>query len=122
MRFLLDANMPRLALALLVQHGHEAEHVKDIGLGNAPDGEIAARACADGAVLVTRDLDFADVRRYPPQSTPGFLVLRIPDDWTAQQIVALLGRFLSMDSLVGSISGHLAILDQRQVRFRPPLG
>jgi hypothetical protein len=40
MRFLLDANMPRSALALLVQHGHEAEHVKDIGLGDAPDSEI----------------------------------------------------------------------------------
>jgi predicted nuclease of predicted toxin-antitoxin system len=99
MRFLLDANMPRSALALLMQHGHEAEHVKDIGLGNAPDGEIAAQAFADGAVLVTRDLDFADVRRYPPQRTPGFLVLRIPDDWTAKQIVALLGRFLSMESV-----------------------
>ena len=121
MRFLLDANMPRSALALLVQHGHEAEHVKDIGLGNAPDVEIAARACADGAVLVTRDLDFADVRRYPTQTAPGFLVLRIPDDWTARQIVTLLGQFLAMDSLVASIPGHLAILDQRQARFRPPL-
>jgi len=122
MRFLLDANMPRSALALLVQDGHEAEHVKDTGLGDAPDGEIAARACVDGAVLITRDLDFADVRRYPPQTVPGFIVLRVPDDWNAQQIVMLLGRFLAMDALVFATAGHLAILDQHQVRFRPPLG
>ncbi|WP_295433925.1 DUF5615 family PIN-like protein [uncultured Thiodictyon sp.] len=122
MRFLLDANMPRSVLALLLQVGHEAEHVKDIGFGDARDDEIAARACTDGAILVTRDLDFADVRRYVPQAAPGFLVLRVPDDWTAQQIVALLGRFLAMDSLVAALPGHLAILDQHQVRFRPPLG
>ena len=122
MRFLLDANMPRSVLALFAQHGHEVEHVKDIGFGAAPDREIADRARTDGAVLVTRDLDFADVRRFPPQTAPGFLVLRIPDDWTAPRIVALLARFLSMDSLVASLPGHLAILDQRQARFRPPLG
>ena len=121
MRFLLDANMPRSALALFVQHGHQAEHVKDIGFGDAPDGKIASRARADSAVLVTRDLDFADVRRYPPQIAPGLLVMRIPDDWTAQQIVAVLGQFLALDSLVASLPGHLAILDQRQARFRPPL-
>lgn len=122
MRFLLDANMPRAALTALARHGHLADHVKDLSLGAAPDDEIAARARADGAVLVTRDLDFADVRSYPPRETPGLLVLRVPDDWTAIRIVALLDQFLSMDSLVACLPGHLAILDQHQVRFRPALG
>jgi hypothetical protein len=32
-----------------------------------PDSDIAARAQATGAVLLTRDLDFADIRQYPPE-------------------------------------------------------
>ena len=74
------------------------------------------------AVLVTRDLDFADVRSYPPQGTPGLLVLRVPDDWASTRIASVLEQFLSMESLVASLPDHLAILDQRQVRFRPALG
>jgi predicted nuclease of predicted toxin-antitoxin system len=33
----------------------------------APDEDIGASARYSGAVLLTRDLDFADIRRYPPE-------------------------------------------------------
>jgi predicted nuclease of predicted toxin-antitoxin system len=119
---LLDANMPRSSLALLLRYGHSADHAKDLGLGDAPDGAIAARVRAEGAVLVTRDLDFADIRGYPPQDGPGILVFRVPDHWTAAHIVAPLDRFPSTESLAERLPGHLAILDRPQVRFRPALG
>ena len=121
MRILLDANMPRSALAVPRRHGHDAEHVRDTGLGAAGDAEVAARARADGAVLVTRDLDFADVRNYPAAGTPGMLVLRVPDDRTTRRIVDLLDKLLAMDALVARLPGHLAILDPHHVRFRPAL-
>ena len=76
MRFLRDANMPRSALAALRAFGHTADHVRDIGLGDATDDQIAASAADAAATLVSRDLDFADVRRFPPQDTQGILVLR----------------------------------------------
>jgi len=44
MRFLVDANMPWSTLALLANLGHQGEHARDIGLGHAPDAEIAAHA------------------------------------------------------------------------------
>jgi predicted nuclease of predicted toxin-antitoxin system len=43
MRFLVDANMPRSTLALLASLGHTGERARDLGLGHAPDAEIAAR-------------------------------------------------------------------------------
>jgi hypothetical protein len=46
-RFLLDANKPRSALEALRAYGHEAVHVRDIGLGDASDALIAERARAD---------------------------------------------------------------------------
>jgi predicted nuclease of predicted toxin-antitoxin system len=121
MRFLVDANMPRSRLALLADLGHTGEHAGDIGLGNAPDSRIAARARSTGAALLTRDLDFADIRHYPPADYQGILVLRMPDDAVAQAIVNLLRRFLKQTELAAQLPGHLVILERERVRFRPAL-
>ena len=68
MKFLLDANMPRSVIAVCKARGHDAIHVADQGIGSAPDDEIAAFARSGGQVLLTRDLDFSDIRTYPPQN------------------------------------------------------
>jgi predicted nuclease of predicted toxin-antitoxin system len=121
MDFLLDANMPRSALRTFIDAGHRVWHVRDIGLGDAPDERIDEYARAQSLILVTRDLDFADTRNYPPENSPGRLVLRIDDTSTATEIAQLLQRFLLMVELVSQIPAHLAILDTNRVRFRPAL-
>jgi len=121
MRFLIDANMPRSIIALVTNLGHEVEFARDIGLGAAPDQEIAARAQASGAALLTRDLDFADVRRYPPALYSGIIVLRLPDGMIAKDIVRVTERFLQDSTFVGNLAGRLAIVEQDRVRFRPAL-
>ncbi len=121
MRFLVDANMPRSTLALLAGLGHVGEHARDLGLGNAPDTQIAARARESGAAILTRDVDFADIRHYPPHDFAGIIVLRMPDDAVAQAIVNLLERFLKQAELVAQLPGHLVILEPDRVRFRPAL-
>ena len=121
MRFLVDANLPHSTLPLLQSLGHRAEHVRDIGLGNAPDVQIAGHARRHGAVLLTRDLDFADIRNYPPPDYNGLIVLRVRDDALAWEIVNLLERFLHRTELVARIPGHLVILEEDRVRFRPAL-
>ena len=62
MKFLVDAQLPPALCGWLRERGHEAEHVGDAGLLAASDPEIAARAEADGAVLVSKDEDFATLR------------------------------------------------------------
>ena len=121
MRVLLDANMPRSALSLLERHGHSVEHSRDIGLGNVPDAQVAARAIETSAVLMTRDLDFADIRRYPPMGHPGIVVLRMADDAVAADIVQLIERFIQRTDLIAKLPGHLIILEPARVRFRPPV-
>jgi predicted nuclease of predicted toxin-antitoxin system len=82
-RFLVDANVPRSALGAFARSGHQAEHVNDVGLKDAPDEQIARRAQETRAAIVTRDLDFADIRRYPPADYHGIVVMRLPDDANA---------------------------------------
>jgi len=121
MRFLLDANLPRAAIEAVDKHGHQVEFARDIGLGAAPDVQIAARARQTGAALITRDLDFSDIRQYPPQQYAGIVVLRLPDHFTAAEIIAVLAKFFAEPRFLENLPGHLAIVDEIRVRFRPPL-
>jgi predicted nuclease of predicted toxin-antitoxin system len=60
MRFLIDADLPRSTAALLEQYHHEATDVRDIGLREAKDREIAAYARGQGLSLITGDFDFSE--------------------------------------------------------------
>jgi predicted nuclease of predicted toxin-antitoxin system len=120
-RFLLDANLPRMAVDAVRDAGHLAEFARDIGLGGASDATIAAHARATRAALVTRDLDFADVRQYPPEHYEGIVVLRLSDNAVASEIAGAVRRFVSADEFLRELRGRLAIVEHDRVRFRPPL-
>ncbi|WP_425571936.1 DUF5615 family PIN-like protein, partial [Nocardioides dubius] len=59
MRFLVDAQLPLALARLLEEHGHQAEHVTDIGPGDAPDRELWRYALDNDAVIITKDEDFS---------------------------------------------------------------
>jgi predicted nuclease of predicted toxin-antitoxin system len=65
-RFKLDENLPGDAVALFGASGHDAQTVLDEELGGKPDREVIEVAREEGRIFVTHDVDFADVRRYPP--------------------------------------------------------
>ena len=121
MRFLIDANLPRSVAALLIQHGHQVDFLRDAGLAALPDELVASRAQKTHATLVTRDLDFSDVRQYPPDDYFGIVVIRVPDDFVAAEIVQLLERFVQQANFLNQLIGRLAIIEPERVRFRPAL-
>lgn len=77
MRFKLDENVPVQLKRLFTESGHDAEAVVDEGMRGAPDGEVAAACLAEERVLLTQDLDFSDIRTYPPASYFGIVVFRL---------------------------------------------
>ncbi len=59
MRFIVDAQLPRVLAARLSELGHDATHVNDLpSAGDTPDREIAEYADANGLIVVTKDDDF----------------------------------------------------------------
>lgn len=54
-----DQNLPPSLAAWLRARGHEASHVQDLGLDAVDDTDIAARAVLAGAVIISKDDDFA---------------------------------------------------------------
>ena len=59
MRFLVDAQLPPALARWLAAHGHEADHVGDIGMQAASDSAIWDHALASAAAIITKDEDFA---------------------------------------------------------------
>jgi len=118
-RFLLDADLPRSAVEVLRRQGHEAIHVRDIGLGLARDSAIAAYARSRGFCLVTGDPGFVDIRNYPPEQYHGIVVLRLPGDATARDILDLIEQFAGQVEVIERLPGRLAVVQFGRVRLRP---
>jgi len=60
--FLIDAQLPPALASWLIQQGHTAQHVDD-GLRNADDMVIWNHASESGAIVITKDEDFAERNR-----------------------------------------------------------
>ena len=116
LRFKLDENIPVRAVAALRTGGHDVETVEMEGLAGAADGAILAACIAEERVLVTLDLDFADIRAYPPGSHKGVWVLRPPQQ-TFNSVVALIEAGVRL-SATERTAGQLWVIDERRVRIR----
>ncbi|MDC8449708.1 MAG: DUF5615 family PIN-like protein [Nitrospira sp.] len=75
-RFKLDENLPRNAEALLLQAGHDVHTALAEQLGGHPDPLVFDASQTEERVLVTFDLDFSDIRVYPPVGHHGIWILR----------------------------------------------
>ena len=113
--------MPRSSASSILNFGHEASDVRDIGMGSARDADIARYARERQLALVTRDFDFADIRNYPPAEYHGLVVLELSDEAMATEIIALLESFLRHGQWISVLPGRLAVVGSHRVRFRPPL-
>jgi predicted nuclease of predicted toxin-antitoxin system len=116
MRAKLDENLPVEAAELLRTAGWECDSVYDEGLAGADDPEVAAACQAGARVLFTLDLDFADIRAYPPSEYVGIVVLR-PTEPSRRQVLQLVSRVLPVLSAEWA-EHRLWIVEPARVRVR----
>lgn len=116
LKFKLDENLPDLVRESLGALGLDVHTVAGEQLSGASD-EVVLRACiAENRVLITLDLDFSDIRAYPPGSYPGIWVLR-PQKQTFMAIEALVQAGVRL-SAVERVQGQLWVIDEQRVRIR----
>ncbi len=120
LRFKIDENLPLEAAAVLRAAGYDTHTVYDEALAGAADPAVAAACAGEGRVLVTLDLDFSDVRAYPPGTHPGMVVLR-PRAPDRDSTLALLVRVVPLLA-VEAVRGCLWIVDAERIRVRAPRG
>ena len=116
MRAKLDENLPVEAAELLRTAGWECDSVYDEGLAGADDTEVAAACQAGARVLFSLDLDFADIRAYPPSEFVGIVVLR-PVEPSRRQALELVRRVLPVLSAEWT-EHRLWIVEPGRVRVR----
>jgi predicted nuclease of predicted toxin-antitoxin system len=116
MRFKIDENLHDDVAALFVAAGHDAQTVYEEGLRGSHDEVIAERCRIEDRILITLDLDFADIRTYPPADHPGMIVLRVGNQNRPHVLQVLRQATTLMDKK--PIAGRLWIVSESGVRIR----
>lgn len=116
MRFKIDENLPVEVALLLRNEGHDAMTVDEEDLAGSSDSNLARICRNEDRVLITLDLDFSDIRAYPPNKYSGLIVLRLQrqDKLTVMTFAQRLIPLLSTEVL----KQRLWILDENKVRVR----
>jgi len=73
MRFLADMGISPKVVELLRSQGHEALHLHEEGLGQLPDVDILKKARKEGRIVLTHDLDFAELLALGESSSARWL-------------------------------------------------
>jgi predicted nuclease of predicted toxin-antitoxin system len=118
-RRLVDANLPPHLARLLRERGHEASHVGEIGLGIAGDREILQHARERGWVVVTFDLDFAELAAAGTGLPAGIILLRL----RSARLDKVLRRLLITLAAAGDAlqAGAVVVVEEARLRIRHPI-
>lgn len=115
--FLCDENLGRTFIRGLTDQGLEATAWRDVGEAGAPDDEVFEYARSNGHVLLTRDLDFSNIHRFPVGTHEGIVICRYPMKMTPDELARHVGEFLlSCEDEV--LKGNLVVLSPGGARFR----
>jgi predicted nuclease of predicted toxin-antitoxin system len=114
----LDENLSQSHADFLNKAGYAAERVTDEGLSGAADAAVWHRAVSEGRFFITLDLDFADVRRFPPGSHPGIVLLR-PRSRSRDAVLDILQRVVQEQPL-NTLAGCFVVADINHTRIRRP--
>jgi predicted nuclease of predicted toxin-antitoxin system len=94
MRFKLDENLGTGALELFRAAGHDVKTILSEGLQGSSDQQLYEVCCSEERCLVTLDLDFSDVLRFPPTDAHGIVVIRVPRNPSLPLLEQPVGQFL----------------------------
>lgn len=116
MKFKIDENLPIEFVELLHAANQDAVTVGAQRLSGETDSKLAELCQREARIMVTLDLDFADIRVYPPKRFPGFIVLRV----ARQDKSHLINAFQNAVHLLGRepLEHRLWIVEENRVRIR----
>lgn len=116
MRFLADEHIPARLIAYLRFHGHHVIAASDPPLAGEPDTTVFRVAKQRRAVIITLDLDFANIQAYPPRTHHGIVVIRTGSQ-SARIATEAFVRFLHSRA-VRYLPGSLVIVEETRTRIR----
>jgi predicted nuclease of predicted toxin-antitoxin system len=120
MKLKLDENLSRHLKHVLENLNHDVLTVSDQGLLSQDDIAIGKAAKTEGRMLLTLDLEFGDLRKYPPGSHPGIILFR-PRSFGPLAVNRFVEGFVRDENL-DEFAGCVVVVEPSKVRVRrPPL-
>ncbi len=116
LRFLTDEDVPRSTARILSDAGFDTVDVRDVGLRGKSDALVYAYAQREERLLITCDLGFSNILKFPPAESIGLLVVRIPDSEPIDRFNQEVLRVVT--EIGGRLLQHLAIVEIGKVRLR----
>ncbi|WP_422449149.1 DUF5615 family PIN-like protein [Thermoanaerobacterium sp. DL9XJH110] len=114
-RFLTDENISPKTVDLLRFHGLDVKDIKEEGFSGTSDKEVLNFAKSEGRVLITCDLDFANILRFPLDKHAGILVIRAYPP-TVENINSILESFLKEIDDLNITNNRLTIVEKDKFR------
>ena len=115
MKFKLDENFGTRTQQIFRAAGHDVQTVRDEELQGSSDQYLYEVCCTEQRCLVTLDLDFADIIRFPPNQTGGIVVIRVPRNPSLSLLERLIQQFLQMLTQM-SVEKQLWIVEVGRIR------
>ncbi|MDQ7827097.1 MAG: DUF5615 family PIN-like protein [Candidatus Eremiobacteraeota bacterium] len=115
MKFKLDENFGTRVKNIFQSEGYDVQTVHDQGIAGCSDRDLFRKCCAESRCLVTMDLDFADVTRFPPNQSSGIAVFRQPKNSGISFIEQLVRQYLKALTNIRS-DEKLCIIEAGRIR------
>jgi predicted nuclease of predicted toxin-antitoxin system len=117
MRLLVDNALSPVLAEHLRNAGHDAVHVRDIGLHRAPDEDIFDWAAAEDFMLVTADTDFGTLLASRSTSKPSLILFRGEGSRRPDVLAALM--LSNLAQLTDALSaGCIVTIEPARLRIR----
>jgi predicted nuclease of predicted toxin-antitoxin system len=115
-RFLADMGVSLSTVRHLREAGHDAVHLRDEGLGRLADSAILEKARHERRVVLTFDLDFADLMAFGDNRQPSVVVFRLhnqtPDSVTPKLMEVIRLRYRELEE------GAFVVVEETRHRIR----
>jgi predicted nuclease of predicted toxin-antitoxin system len=119
MRFLADMGVDIRIVKWLREKGHDATHLRDEGLHRMPNGEIFDKAISENRVILTFDLDFAEIVALSKGEKASVVLFRLHNTRTSR-LISRLDTVLSESGEALDRGAVIVIEESRhRVRFLP---
>lgn len=116
MRFLADMGVSIRVVDWLLNHGHDAVHLRDQGLCTLSDDHIFAKAITENRIVITFDLDFGEIAARHLGQRTGVIVFRIRNT-RVTHVIERLENVLT-ESCKALEAGAVIVIEESRHRIR----